>query len=97
MLYVSQIGFPDLLMSSYRLLRSYFASTSHWKDYDPFFESKAETYRSSSGAILRMFPNVDNCQKLISDLAKAINTAVQTEDLAKGYEEPGSKLEIAFL
>jgi len=38
---------------SYRLLRSYFASTNHWNEYDPFFESKAETYRSSSGAIIR--------------------------------------------
>ena len=38
---------------SYRLLRSYFASTKHWNEYDPFFESKAETYRSSSGAIIR--------------------------------------------
>lgn len=44
-----------------------------------------------------MLPNVDDRQKLMSDLAKAINTAVQTEDLAKGYEEPGSALEIAFL
>jgi hypothetical protein len=43
----------ELTTCSYRLVRSYFAQTSHWKEYDPFFESKAETYRSSSGAIIR--------------------------------------------
>ena len=32
-----------------------------------------------------------------SDLAKAINSFVKTDDLAKGYEQPGSALEIAFL
>jgi hypothetical protein len=44
------------LTLSYRLLRSFFAETEHWKNYDPFFESKAETYRSSSGAIIRTSP-----------------------------------------
>lgn len=42
-----------ILESSYRRLRSYFALTQHWKSYDPFFDQKAETYKSSSGAILR--------------------------------------------
>ncbi|WRT65230.1 uncharacterized protein IL334_002173 [Kwoniella shivajii] len=68
----------------YRRLRSYFASTVHWKEYDPFFEQKAETYKSSSTAIVH--------------LAKAINQAVEEkEDFDKDYEKPGSALEIAFL
>ena len=37
----------------YRRLRTFFAMTSHWKTFDPFFQSKADTYRSSSGAIIR--------------------------------------------
>ncbi len=28
--------------------------TEHWRDFDPFFTSKAETYKSSSGAIVRV-------------------------------------------
>lgn len=44
---------PELTGHRYRLLRSYFASTQHWKNYDPFFDSKAETYKSSSNAIVR--------------------------------------------
>ncbi|OCF33986.1 hypothetical protein I317_05983 [Kwoniella heveanensis CBS 569] len=68
----------------YRRLRSYFASTVHWKEYDPFFEQKAETYKSSSAAIVH--------------LAKALNQAVEEKDeLDKDYEKPGSPLEIAFM
>ncbi|RSH90066.1 hypothetical protein EHS25_001399 [Saitozyma podzolica] len=37
----------------YRRLRNLFSATQHWKQYDPFFASKAETYKSSSGAIIR--------------------------------------------
>ena len=37
----------------YRRLRTYFALTKHWTSFDPFFQSKADTYRSSSGAIIR--------------------------------------------
>ncbi|WVQ83850.1 hypothetical protein IAT38_005994 [Cryptococcus sp. DSM 104549] len=68
----------------YRRLRSYFAATKHWKEYDPFFDQKAETYKSSSGAIVH--------------LAKAVNSAVgEKEDLDKEFEKPGSALEIAFM
>lgn len=68
--------------SSYRLLRSYFALTTHWKEYDPFFESKAETYRSSSGAICH--------------LASALNAMVDNKALRDGFQMEGSPLEIAF-
>lgn len=39
----------------YRRLRTYFSMTDHWRDFDTFFTSKAETYKSSSGAIIRTF------------------------------------------
>nr|XP_019008982.1 uncharacterized protein I206_06670 [Kwoniella pini CBS 10737]OCF47763.1 hypothetical protein I206_06670 [Kwoniella pini CBS 10737] len=68
----------------YRRLRSYFASTIYWKEYDPFFEQKSETYKSSSNAILH--------------LTKSINQAIKDkEKLNENFEEKGSKLEIAFL
>jgi hypothetical protein len=55
-LHVSPLAVTRSHTISYRLLRSFFAETEHWKNYDPFFESKAETYRSSSGAIIRTSP-----------------------------------------
>jgi hypothetical protein len=44
-----------LIECRYRRLRTFFSLTQHWQEYDPFFESKAETYKSSSGAIVRTF------------------------------------------
>ncbi|KAK1926541.1 hypothetical protein DB88DRAFT_508633 [Papiliotrema laurentii] len=67
----------------YRRLRSFFAVTQHWKIFDPFFQSKADTYRSSSGAIIH--------------LAKALNAMVEQKDLLDRSDEPGSPLEIAFM
>ncbi|ODN74806.1 hypothetical protein L202_07121 [Cryptococcus amylolentus CBS 6039] len=67
----------------YRRLRSFFAATTLWKEYDPFFDQKAETYKSSSAAIVQ--------------LAKAMNTAhEEKDDLAKDSEKAGSALEVAF-
>ncbi|WVN88821.1 uncharacterized protein L203_104035 [Cryptococcus depauperatus CBS 7841] len=68
----------------YRRLRSYFSRTKHWKEYDPFFNQKAETYKSSSIAIIK--------------LAKAMDNAIkEKEDLEKDFEKSGSALEIAFM
>ncbi|ORX36113.1 hypothetical protein BD324DRAFT_630234 [Kockovaella imperatae] len=67
----------------YRRLRNFFALTKHWRDFDPFFPSKAETYKSSSAAIIH--------------LAKALNTLVRRTDLSQDFEREGSALEIAFL
>lgn len=67
---------------SYRLLRSMFARTEHWKEYDPFFASKEETFKSSSGAIVH--------------LAKALNEMVGDSKLQEGWEKEGSRMEIAF-
>jgi hypothetical protein len=66
----------------YRLLRSLFARTQHWQAYDPFFASKAETYKSSSTAIVH--------------LAASLNGMVGDERLQDGWEAAGSRLEIAF-
>lgn len=42
-----------LMRSRYRRIWNYFAMTEHWRGFDPFFTSKVETYKSSSGAIVR--------------------------------------------
>lgn len=67
---------------SYRLLRTYFALTAHWKSYDPFFEAKSETYKSSSGAIVH--------------LAHALNAMIANPRLSDGWEADKSPLEMAF-
>ncbi|KAL7423380.1 Hairy/enhancer-of-split with YRPW motif protein 2 [Cryptotrichosporon argae] len=67
----------------YRLLRTYFAVTEHWRSFDPFFASKAETYRSSSGAIVH--------------LARALNALLAQPALTDALEAAGSPLEVAFL
>ncbi|CAD6582132.1 MAG: hypothetical protein TREMPRED_003178 [Tremellales sp. Tagirdzhanova-0007] len=71
------------LFAEYRRLRNYFAMTQHWRDFDPFFTSKADTYKSSSGAIIH--------------LAKALNGMIEQSDLLKDFEAQGSPLEIAFM
>lgn len=73
----------DCTDGRYRLLRSMFALTTHWKEYDSFFESKAQTYKSSSRAIVH--------------LAKALNGMVGDERLLEGWEREGSPMEVAFL
>ena len=42
----------------YRLLRSYFVQTKHWKAHDPFQAQKQETFKKSSKAIFRALPFV---------------------------------------
>ena len=42
-----------LIIYRYRLLRSYFNQTTHWRTFDPFAFQKDETFRSSSKAIYR--------------------------------------------
>ncbi|PAV15637.1 hypothetical protein PNOK_0849500 [Pyrrhoderma noxium] len=38
----------------YRLLRSWFGETKHWKYYDPFFSGKEESFKASSVAIYKL-------------------------------------------
>ena len=38
---------------SYRLIRSFFVQTKHWKYYDPFLSQKEATFQKSSRAIYR--------------------------------------------
>ncbi|KAH9893939.1 DUF89 domain-containing protein [Cubamyces lactineus] len=38
----------------YRLIRSFFVQTKHWKDYDPFLAQKEATFQKSSKAIYQL-------------------------------------------
>ncbi|KIL65759.1 hypothetical protein M378DRAFT_161764 [Amanita muscaria Koide BX008] len=38
----------------YRLIRSYFVQTTHWKDHDPFFPQKLKTFKQSGNSILQI-------------------------------------------
>ena len=38
----------------YRLLRSLFATSEHWKLFDPYFAQKLHTYKASGTAVHRM-------------------------------------------
>ncbi|KAI0729122.1 hypothetical protein C8Q72DRAFT_830244 [Fomitopsis betulina] len=55
----------------YRLLRSYFTPTKHWKAHDPFQAQKQETFQKSSKAIFRLATTMHELDrdkaKLISD------------------------------
>jgi hypothetical protein len=42
----------------YRLLRSLFAASDHWKSFDPFFTQKLNTYQASGTAVHRMKPSL---------------------------------------
>ncbi|KAG8999813.1 hypothetical protein FRB94_005901 [Tulasnella sp. JGI-2019a] len=38
----------------YRLMRSWFATTQHWSQFDPFFAQKEETFKSSGAAVYQL-------------------------------------------
>ncbi|KAK7035393.1 Hairy/enhancer-of-split with YRPW motif protein 2 [Paramarasmius palmivorus] len=38
----------------YRLLRSFFKQTEHWRDYDPFFSQKVDVFQKSGPSIYRI-------------------------------------------
>lgn len=39
--------------ASYRFLRSLFAQSVHWNDWDPFLSQKMKTFQQSEASILR--------------------------------------------
>ncbi|KDQ17073.1 hypothetical protein BOTBODRAFT_30461, partial [Botryobasidium botryosum FD-172 SS1] len=38
----------------YRFIRTFFSCTIHWQDYDPFFEQKEDTFKSSGDAVYQL-------------------------------------------
>lgn len=57
MLFVRRVysrGYDAAAMLRYRLLRSFFAMTLHWRDHDPFSEKKLTTFSQSGRSILNI-------------------------------------------
>ncbi|TFK28507.1 DUF89 domain-containing protein [Coprinopsis marcescibilis] len=58
----------------YRLLRSYFTATKHWKLYDPFLSSKTKTFKHSGDSVYKLATTVyelaKNKDELRADPAK---------------------------
>jgi ribosomal protein S3 len=93
----------------YRRLRTYFAKTKHWNQFDPFFTQKADTYKSSSTAIIRKLPGrvtsrssrngvlIGKRDAHLLDLAKSLKKLDgEQDDLLQGYKEKGSAMEVVF-
>ncbi|EIW76695.1 DUF89 domain-containing protein [Coniophora puteana RWD-64-598 SS2] len=47
----------------YRLLRSYFNQTKHWRGFDPFFAQKNETFKNSGAAVFQIASTMDQIEK----------------------------------
>ena len=56
--------------------------TRHWRDFDPFFTSKAETYKSSSGAIIRMSTTIFRVSCLLPNVQSRFGKGDQRDGRA---------------
>ncbi|THH07253.1 hypothetical protein EW145_g3507 [Phellinidium pouzarii] len=52
----------------YRLLRSWFSMTAHWKDYDPFFIGKQDSFKASSAAIYKLATTMHELEETKTEL-----------------------------
>ncbi|KAL0575469.1 Hairy/enhancer-of-split with YRPW motif protein 2 [Marasmius crinis-equi] len=46
----------------YRFLRSFFAQTQHWRDYDPFFAQKVDVFQKSGPSIYRIASSIHDIE-----------------------------------
>ncbi|TFK47253.1 DUF89 domain-containing protein [Heliocybe sulcata] len=62
------------LFAEYRLLRSYFSTTKHWKQFDPFYKQKLDTFKKSGDACYQLATTFTEFESekdvLASDLEK---------------------------
>ncbi|SPC64964.1 uncharacterized protein UHOD_07915 [Ustilago sp. UG-2017b] len=64
----------------YRLLRSFFARSQHWKQYDPFSKTKLDTFRSSGTAISALAVTIEDL------VAKSLSSEQGPESTPEGRE-----------
>ncbi|CBQ69928.1 conserved hypothetical protein [Sporisorium reilianum SRZ2] len=64
----------------YRLLRSFFARSEHWKQYDPFSKTKLDTFKSSGTAISALAVTI---QDLVT---KSLSSEKGAESTPEGRE-----------
>ncbi|SNX86661.1 uncharacterized protein MEPE_05370 [Melanopsichium pennsylvanicum] len=64
----------------YRLLRSFFARSEHWKQYDPFSKSKLDTFKSSGTAISALAVTIEDL------VAKSLSSHQGPESTPEGRQ-----------
>ena len=64
----------------YRLLRSFFARSEHWKQYDPFSKTKLDTFKSSGTAISALAVTIEDL------VAKSLSSQQGPESTPEGRE-----------
>ncbi len=64
----------------YRLLRSFFARSEHWKQYDPFSKTKLDTFKSSGTAISALAVTIEDL------VVKSLSSEQGAESTAEGRE-----------
>lgn len=64
----------------YRLLRSFFARSEHWKQYDPFSKTKLDTFKSSGTAISALAVTIEEL------VAKSLSSDKGPESTPEGRE-----------
>ncbi|CEH14179.1 Uncharacterized conserved protein [Ceraceosorus bombacis] len=72
----------------YRLIRSFFATSQHWKYYDPFAAQKISAFRSSGKAI-------NELAKTVEELVRKAESA-QTSNPSKAAAEGGEGQKLIF-
>ncbi|KAI3481645.1 hypothetical protein L1887_55778 [Cichorium endivia] len=64
----------------YRLLRTFFARSQHWKQYDPFSKTKLDTFKSSGNAISALAVTIEEL------VAKSLSSEQGPESTPQGRE-----------
>ncbi|KAJ1020883.1 hypothetical protein NDA18_005731 [Ustilago nuda] len=64
----------------YRLLRSFFARSQHWKQYDPFSKTKLDTFKSSGTAISALAVTIEDL------VAKSLSSEQGPQSTPEGRE-----------
>ncbi|KAN0062846.1 Hairy/enhancer-of-split with YRPW motif protein 2 [Thecaphora frezii] len=65
----------------YRLLRSFFARSTHWKRYDPFSKSKLQTFRSSGTAISELANTIEGLIKKANSAEKGAESTPEGREI----------------
>ncbi|RHZ88063.1 hypothetical protein Glove_26g297 [Diversispora epigaea] len=60
----------------YRRIRSIFAKTKHWHDYDPFFRQKSESFKASINSVIEISKRID--QLIITATTATMATSTST-------------------
>ena len=83
----------------YRLVRSFFALSTHWRTFDPFFTQKQDTFKSSGKAIYRTLHRLRFLCTLSYNIVASPELATTMHEMATASPELKSSsddLEVIF-